>query len=470
MVKFAVLGKGLEKDIVEMVDRYLRPQQEMKIMLICSLLDIPNLAITDKMLELCEVLESAYHLNGSILHRNAEGIWKTKHPRWDQKLFSFLFGSNNTTTLLQHRKNLNDSLVAIYRIREEAVAYSAIMTLYDMVRQNFVPIKLFEVVFKESISHKPLILSNEKVSSVFVWISEAYKALGDFQDGLDNSIEALSWDSDNSMAHMNKGIALTNLGRNEEALECFDKALDIDRGRPWAWMYLVAQGRSLDCLGRHEEAVACFDKVLEIDPNDRDAYATLGVCFAMMGKDEKVIICCDKALKYVRLYTALFLKLYGDIPHYFPKLLDEDVLCMIHSLKGTALLRVGNSDEAMSCFDKVLEIKPDDTYALYKKGEVLAQLKKYREAMDVFQRLLNIDSRDRNVWIRIGTLHYNLGEYSEAVNCYDHVLKIDLNLGDVWYFKGQALLAIDRINAQYCFDKAKDLGFIYTYQYWKQEY
>ena len=37
MVKFAVLGKGLEQDVEEMYDRYLKLQQEMKTMLICSL-------------------------------------------------------------------------------------------------------------------------------------------------------------------------------------------------------------------------------------------------------------------------------------------------------------------------------------------------------------------------------------------------------------------------------------------------
>ena len=295
------------------------------------------------------------------------------------------------------------------------------MTLYDMVRQNYVPIKLFEVVFKESISHKPLFLSNEKVSRVFTWISDAYIALKDFRGGLDNSNEALTWDSDDTMAYMYKGIALTELGRNEEAVECFDKAQDIDLGRPWVWMYLVSRWRSLDCLGRRKEALACLDKVLEIDPNNRDAYVTLGSCFGLMGMHEKAIECCDKALKM----NNPFIKLLEGIPFYIPIPSDEDVLCMIHSLKGTSFLKVGKPDEAMSCFNKVLEINPDDTYALYEKGKVLVELRKY----------------------------------SEAVDCYDHVLKIDSNRGDVWYYKGQALLTIDRIDAQYCFDKAKKLGF-----------
>ncbi|HKG89501.1 MAG TPA: hypothetical protein VKA95_14350, partial [Nitrososphaeraceae archaeon] len=112
MVKFFVLMQGLEKDVEEMTYRYLSSQQEMKTMLICSLLDISNIAITDSMLKLCGILESAYDLNGSILHQNTEGLWRTKHPRWDLELFSFLYGKNSRTTLADRRKqDLKDSLV-----------------------------------------------------------------------------------------------------------------------------------------------------------------------------------------------------------------------------------------------------------------------------------------------------------------------------------------------------------------------
>jgi tetratricopeptide (TPR) repeat protein len=110
-------------------------------------------------------------------------------------------------------------------------------------------------------------------------------------------------------------------------------------------------------------------------------------------------------------------------------------LGMIYYFKGTSLLRGGKFNEAKSCIDKVLAIDPNDTEALVNKGLAL------------------------DVWIAKGLLHYALGEYSESVDCYDHALKIDSNIGNVWYFKGEALLRIDRSDAQYCFDKAKELGF-----------
>jgi len=53
-----------------------------------------------------------------------------------------------------------------------------------------------------------------------------------------------------------KGIALAKLGKDEEAIVCFDKS-----------------GIALAKLGKDEEAIVCFDKALEINPNHRKTFS-----------------------------------------------------------------------------------------------------------------------------------------------------------------------------------------------------
>ncbi len=60
---------------------------------------------------------------------------------------------------------------------------------------------------------------------------------------------ALTWN--------NKGVVIGKLGKNEEALECFDKAIEIEPNYTKAWRN---KGVALDNLGRHEEAIKCFEK------------------------------------------------------------------------------------------------------------------------------------------------------------------------------------------------------------------
>ena len=66
----------------------------------------------------------------------------------------------------------------------------------------------------------------------------------------------------------NKGISLDNLGKYNEAIEYYDKALEIDPENAEA---LNNKGVALDDLGKYNEAIEYYDKVLEIDPKHADS-------------------------------------------------------------------------------------------------------------------------------------------------------------------------------------------------------
>ena len=64
---------------------------------------------------------------------------------------------------------------------------------------------------------------------------------------------------------MNKGVALDNLGRYEEAITSYDKALAINSTDLDS---LYNKGVALDNLGRYEEAITYYDKALAINSTD----------------------------------------------------------------------------------------------------------------------------------------------------------------------------------------------------------
>jgi len=57
-------------------------------------------------------------------------------------------------------------------------------------------------------------------------------------------------------ASRDKGNALSGLGRRDEALSCYDRALEIDSGLARAW---YNKGDELGHLKRFIEAKACFE-------------------------------------------------------------------------------------------------------------------------------------------------------------------------------------------------------------------
>ena len=60
-------------------------------------------------------------------------------------------------------------------------------------------------------------------------------------------------------------MALNGLKRYDEALECSNKALEINPKNEWAWL---VKGLVLNGLKRYDEALECSNKALELDPNN----------------------------------------------------------------------------------------------------------------------------------------------------------------------------------------------------------
>ena len=57
-------------------------------------------------------------------------------------------------------------------------------------------------------------------------------------------------------------------GQYEDALNSFQKAISLKQNDPDLWNL---KGIALRSLGRYNEAIECFNKSLEIDPRDKNS-------------------------------------------------------------------------------------------------------------------------------------------------------------------------------------------------------
>ena len=127
------------------------------------------------------------------------------------------------------------------------------------------------------------------------WFDLGYKEK-DPKKEIEYYSKCLKLDPKNADAWNNKGVALEKLGRYEEAIRCFDKALEIINSEKDESVWF-GKGFAFYNLGRYEEAIRCYDKALKIDPEDEVGWYIKGVALAELGRYEEAIRCFDKALE-----------------------------------------------------------------------------------------------------------------------------------------------------------------------------
>jgi hypothetical protein len=105
---------------------------------------------------------------------------------------------------------------------------------------------------------------------------------------------ALSARSDDVTAWQCKGCALGGLGRNDEALAAFQKALNMEPGRESA---LVDAARLTAKMNRREDAAAYWKRAIAVNPWRSDYHAELAFIYFHDGNWQASADCCRETLR-----------------------------------------------------------------------------------------------------------------------------------------------------------------------------
>ena len=160
----------------------------------------------------------------------------------------------------------------------------------------------------------------------------------------------------------------------------------------------------------------------------------------------------------IEIYHALpeEQRVFGE--RYVVKGKKEPLTAIDWGNKGVSLDALGKPQEAIACYDRVLEIDPRDAGAWSNKGVALGTLGRYDEAIACLDRALEIDPRDAKAWSNKGLALRNLGRHKEVIACLDRALEIDPGYAEAWSNKGVTLGALGRRNeAITSYDRALEI-------------
>jgi tetratricopeptide (TPR) repeat protein len=147
---------------------------------------------------------------------------------------------------------------------------------------------------------------------------------------------------------------------------------------------LTVQGTILGRRGDFEDALQCFDKAIEIDPNFVDAWFNKGIVLINQQEISGALLCIQKSAELDSGFFMAWLKmgyLNRKLGHY-----DEAHLCLnkcielqhdsIGALEELLELYLdqGDQEKALEAIDKALEIDPELSHLKVRKGEILSSL------------------------------------------------------------------------------------------------
>jgi len=226
----------------------------------------------------------------------------------------------------------------------------------------------------------------------------ALKELGRFDEAFESFDRAIAIKPDFAEAYSNRGVALEELGRLDEALANFDEAIRFDAN------YAAAhynRGNTLREMERFDEALASFDQALAIRPNHADAFDSRGLVLVEMKRYDEALACFDNAIAIApnvvdfhihRGATLKKTKRWIAALASFDRVLALKADCAeTLNHQGFALLELGRLEEALTSFDRALAIAPNFAEAHNNRGNALKESKRLNEAIASYERALSIE-------------------------------------------------------------------------------
>ncbi len=260
---------------------------------------------------------------------------------------------------------------------------------------------------------------------------ELYES-GRWEDALRELTEALRVNPDNGEWHFNLGLTLEAMGRNTEAIQAFQRAIDLKVEDVEALNIL---GVALSRDNRFDEALPCFDRAQQLDPTDPASYANRIALYAQRA---------DREQAELMFYLALGV--------------DEDHDRAYFNM-GQCLLDVGEFDKALSCFKKVLHLnrsddqihgrlaathwargdrerayrgyirqlrrQPGDVEALLELGNLLIEMNRPLEAAEKFRRVIELEPTHAQAFSYLGEMALRAGQVDPARHALARAARFD---------------------------------------------
>lgn len=198
--------------------------------------------------------------------------------------------------------------------------------------------------------------------------------------------------------------------------------------------YLFLKGKILNSLHRVDQAIECFEKSLEIDEKQLDAWIFLGGLYLKKQAYDKSFEAAKSAQALDKDYPESYLlsaKASYETGKPFAAIADLERyenrggnLAEAFILKGFVLIERSRYTEAGRAFDKALKRNPELPDAYLGKGNVFLVALQYAKALAAFEKALELSPTCKTAIFNKGVALQHMGKLELALECWEKAAEL----------------------------------------------
>jgi len=291
----------------------------------------------------------------------------------------------------------------------------------------------------------------------------------------DHSVAAEQYD--NAISDYNKAIKLnpvnptfygmratfvyTEKEQYKEAISDYTKAIEL---KPEDAFYYKLRGHIYAYIVyKYDKAISDYSKVIELEPEDTSSYANRGALYKMLG-DVKEMNWYEKAISGAIQgfsYRIPF-RPYGILEPEYVKAISRAARGAFYKM-FPQVKEMNWYEKAVSDYNKVIELDPENYNYYTSRGEAYAGMSKYKQAIDDYSNAIEFCTRGGYVlWSLIDNradFYARIGKYEEAIADYSKIIEMSPRYASAYSNRGDIYDEIGNLEKA-CSDwrKSFDLG------------
>jgi tetratricopeptide (TPR) repeat protein len=240
---------------------------------------------------------------------------------------------------------------------------------------------------------------------------------GDYKQAIREYRSGLQMQPDDINLLNSLGVALAEVNRHREAIDCFSRVLECSTDNHMA---LVNKGMSCRRIGRNDEAVHCFEKAIQCPDHVQQASLELYLQLSRL-------YCLGEQYDQAALLLNGWQETKG-APEEF----------MFFRLLGEACMGAGRNRDAIQALQHSLQLHPRNTDSLSMLGLLYVLEGEGAEVgLSLCQKAIAMDEAEPDHFFRLASALFHLGNLNEALASVRSALRIKKNHDQAVLLRGR---------------------------------